>query len=168
MRARRIGLVACVLAVLLLGVSLVVGNRADGAAIAAPARGPVASDGWVRLPAAAGRPAAGYAMLMGGARDDALTGASSPRAERIELHSMAAENGVMRMRRQAEIAVPAGGMVMLEPGGFHLMIFGLDPAVKPGEIIPLRLTFRSGAVVELPARARAAGDQPPANAGHAH
>lgn len=152
MTARRIGVAACILAAILLGVSLVTGHRAYGAA-AAPVE---ASDAWVRLPAVSGRPAAAYLMLMGGTMDDALVAAASPAAARIELHSTVAEGGMMRMRPESRLAVPKGAMVMLEPGGWHLMLFGIDPATRVGQKLPLELRFASGAVVRVDATVRAA------------
>src|SRR3546814_4849154 len=49
------------------------------------------SDAWVRLPAVEGRPAAGYLMVTGGAKPQTITGASSPSAERAELHASRSE-----------------------------------------------------------------------------
>jgi copper(I)-binding protein len=163
MTARRIGLAACILAAILLGVSLVTGHRAHGAV---PVATVAASEAWVRLPAVAGRPAAAYLMLMGGDAHDALVAASSPAGARVELHSTSMAEGRMRMRPESRLAVPKGGMTMLEPGGSHLMLFGLDPAIGPGKMVPLELRFASGAVIRLSAEARAAGDIGPA--GHQH
>ena len=37
--------------------------------------------------------------------------------------------------------MPAGGMVMLKPGGLHLMLMGLTETMMPGEMRDLTLTF---------------------------
>ncbi|WP_181160134.1 copper chaperone PCu(A)C [Sandaracinobacter neustonicus] len=122
----------------------------------APMAQPHVQDAWVRLPAVSGRPAGGYFLIHGTAKADALTGVSSPKAERIELHSMTNEGGVMKMRAEPSFAVPAKGVLQFAPGGSHLMIFGLAPDVKPGAAIPLTFSFQSGAKVTLNAEARAA------------
>lgn len=152
MNSRQFGLTACVLAVLLLVASVFGGTEVIG-----QQQSPSVSNAWVRLPAATGRPGAGYMVVQGGAQADALVSASSPSAERIEIHSMTMDGGVMRMRAEPSIAVPAGQTVEFRPGGNHLMLFGLDPRLKPGDRIDLTLTFRSGATAQVRAQARAAG-----------
>ncbi len=46
------------------------------------------------------------------------------------------------------------------------MLFGMDPAVKPGASVPLTFTFQSGKKVEVGAKAIAAGDEMPMNMEH--
>jgi copper(I)-binding protein len=128
---------------------------------------PHVMDAWVRLPAAAGRPGGGYFMAHGTAKADALVGVSSPKAERIELHSMVNEGGVMKMRAEQSFALPADGTLTFAPGGSHLMLFGLSPDVKAGGKVPLTFTFKSGAKVTVEAEARGAGT-PAKESSHQH
>jgi copper(I)-binding protein len=128
---------------------------------------PHVMDAWVRLPAVSGRPAGGYFTAHGTATADALVAVSSPKAERIELHSMTMDGGVMKMRAEPSFALPAKGELKLAPGGNHLMLFGLAPDVKPGANIPLTFTFKSGAKVTVDAQTRSAADSAPAS-GHQH
>lgn len=121
------------------------------------AAAPVVEGAWVRLPAIAGRPAAGFLTVTGSGQADALVGATSPQAERIELHSMTMENGVMRMRAETSFAVPAGGKLQFAPGGNHLMLFGLAADVKAGDAIPITFNFQSGASLTVNAATRPAG-----------
>lgn len=141
-------------------------------ALAQPAKPatPHLMDAWVRLPAVAGRPAGGYFMAHGTPTADALVAVTSPMAERIELHSMANENGVMKMRKEDSFDLPAKGTLTFAPGGAHLMLFGLSPQVKPGATVPLTFRFRSGATVTIDAEARSAAAAAPkaAAAGHQH
>jgi copper(I)-binding protein len=55
-----------------------------------------------------------------------LTRACARWASSIELHTHTHEDGVMRMREIDTIEIPAGKTVSLEPGGLHLMIFGVE------------------------------------------
>lgn len=169
MTARHYGLSACALAILLLAVSLAGGSRAFGAPQpnAMPTAEPHIMDAWVRLPAVSGRPAGGYFLAHGTPTADALVGVASPRAERIELHSMVEEGGVMKMRAEQSFALPAKGELKFAPGGSHLMIFGLAPGVKPGDSIPLTFSFKSGAKVTVNAEARSAAAPKPDSA-HRH
>lgn len=129
---------------------------------------PHVMDAWVRLPAAAGRPAGGYFLAHGTAAADALVGVTSPKAERIELHSMVNEGGVMKMRAEPSFALPARGELKFAPGGSHLMLFGLSAGVKPGHRIPLTFSFQSGAKVTIDAEARAVNSPAAKPAGSAH
>jgi periplasmic copper chaperone A len=161
MTARQYGLSACALAILLLFAALFSG------AVQAAAEKPHVMGAWVRLPAVSSRPAGGFFMVHGTAKADALMGVTSTKAQRIEMHSMVEENGVMRMRAEKSFAVPAGGTLNFQSGGNHLMIFGLSPDVKPGSKIPLVFSFQSGAKVTVDAGAQAASAPTPEPA-HKH
>lgn len=149
---------------------LVAGAQPAFAQAAMNAATPHLMNAWVRLPAVAGRPAGGYFMAHGTPTADALVAVTSPRAERIELHSMTNDNGVMKMRKEASFPLPAGGTLTFAPGGSHLMLFGLSNDVKPGGTVPLTFRFKSGATVTIDAEARAASAAAPgaAAAGHQH
>ncbi|QMW22540.1 copper chaperone PCu(A)C [Sandaracinobacteroides saxicola] len=166
MAAKRLGLGAIILSVLLLLAALMSGRGAFasvGGAIG------VESGAWVRLPVVAGRPGAGYLVLRGGAKDDRLVKVTSPLAGRIELHTMSMEGGIMRMAQVDGYALPGGGLLTLAPGGNHLMLFDLKAGAKPGAKIPLTLAFASGAKLELMAEGRSATDRASDKpAGHAH
>ena len=47
------------------------------------------------------------------------------------------------------------------PGGRHVMLYGLDPAIKPGTAIPLRFGFAGGQTAEAEAKTVPAGDGAP-------
>lgn len=123
------------------------------------------AEAWVRLSPVPGRPAAGYFSLTGGATADRLTRIDSDKVATIELHEGGMKNGMMTMKRIADVAVPAGGSVTFAPGGNHAMLFGVDPSVVPGATLPLRLTFASGATLTADARVVAAGAD---TAAHGH
>jgi hypothetical protein len=113
-----------------------------------------AEDAVVTLPAVTGRPGAGYFSLHSNWEGVRLVGISSPQAERVELH----EAG---MRETASVALTSGEALRFEPGGRHAMLYGLDPALRPGARI--RLTFRFEGAPEATAEAevRAPGDVHP-------
>jgi periplasmic copper chaperone A len=117
------------------------------------------SDARVRLPAAPGLPAAGYfrAELTGG--EDAVRGATSPAAERIELHTTRQEGGMSRMRAAPEVT--GTDRIVFEPGGNHLMIFGLSADLRAGGAIPITIAFRNAPAVTVEARL-----EPPGGADH--
>ncbi|KKC25335.1 hypothetical protein WP12_14755 [Sphingomonas sp. SRS2] len=119
---------------------------------------PVVEDAWVRLPAVAGRPAAGYFVVKGARADDRLLRIDSAVVNKIELHEEVMNGGVMTMRQMADVPLPKGADVSFAPGGKHAMLFGVDARITPGTAIPMLFTFQSGARIEAEAKTVAAGD----------
>lgn len=107
---------------------------------------------------------AGYMTIRNGDEAAArLSGMASGAAERVELHTMSMDNGVMTMRPvEGGLEIPAGGAVELKPGGLHLMLIGLKQPLAEGTTVPVTLVFDSGARVDVALAVRAIGD------GHGH
>ena len=80
---------------------------------------------------------------------DQLVSASSPVAGEVQLHEMAMEGNVMKMRQVKDIAVPAGGSVELKPGGLHLMFMNIKAPLSAGESVPVKLKFAKAGEVEV-------------------
>jgi len=55
------------------------------------------------------------------------------------------------------ITVPAGGMAMLQPGGYHVMLMKLKYALKEGESFPLTLHFAKAGKVTVEVRIMSVG-----------
>ena len=115
---------------------------------------------WARATAPGQKTGSAYAELTSPS-NAALVAAASPIAERVEMHSMSLEGGVMRMRAVPRIELPAGSTVKLSPSGLHLMLFGLKQPLKEGEKLPLELSIQSPgsapATVNVEAEVRGAG-----------
>jgi len=115
---------------------------------------------WARAPAPGQKTASAYAELTSPS-DAALVSASSPAAERVELHSMTMDGGVMRMRAVPRVELPAGKTVKLAPNGLHFMLFGLKQPLKGGDRIPLELSIEGAGgeptTVKVEAEVRAPG-----------
>jgi copper(I)-binding protein len=76
-------------------------------------------------------------------------GARSDAAATVELHTHINDDGVMRMRQVEDIAIPAGGETVLQPGGLHLMLIGLHQPLQPGDSLTLELEFDDGSTRSL-------------------
>ena len=127
-----------------------------------PSSEPKVTEAWVRLPAVAGQPAAGYFTINGGHGDARLVRMESALAAKTELHqSMAGMAGMATMVALTHVDVPAGAKVQFKPGGNHAMLIGLDPVVKPGTAIPLRFGFADGTTAEAEAKTVSAGQDAP-------
>ena len=87
--------------------------------------------------------------------DDALVGASVDMsvAMMTQVHeTTTAADGSMGMQEIASIPMVAGTPLVLESGGFHIMIMELVEPLEVGTSITVTLTFESGATttVEVP------------------
>ena len=70
-----------------------------------------------------------------------LLSASSPVASVVEIHEMAMEGDVMKMRAVPGLDLPAGKAVDLKPGGYHVMLIDLKQALKAGDKVPVTLVI---------------------------
>lgn len=118
-------------------------------------------DAWVRLPAVEGNPGAAYFTIHGGADARTLVAVRAPFAVRAELHESIHANGMMTMEPIADLAVPAGGELVFEPGAKHVMLFDIGPAVQAGTPVPLRFEFAEAPPIEVQAVVVGAGDPAP-------
>lgn len=85
-----------------------------------------------------------------GASVDQLIGGSTPAAEKVEIHTMSMDGGIMRMRPLPDgAAVPARGTLALAPGGYHIMLIGLKQPLVLGSRVPLTLRFRKAGTVKV-------------------
>lgn len=126
-------------------------------------------DAWVRGTVAQQK-ASGAFMRLTAPVAMKLVSASSPVAGVVEIHEMAMEKDVMRMRAIPGLELPAGKTTELKPGGYHVMLMDLKQQLKAGETVPVTLVFedaakaRSSQVVQAPVRALSA--KPMEQGGH--
>ncbi len=127
------------------------------------------ADPWVRATVPAQKATGAFMSLTApaGAR---LIAASSPVAGIVEIHEMAMEKDVMKMRAlPTGLDLPAGKAVELKPGGYHVMLMDLKQQMKEGAVVPLTLQVKaadgklSSVEVKAPVRPLATGHS---HAGH--
>lgn len=115
-------------------------------------------DAWARASLGAAPNSAAYMVLeTAGEQPDRLVGASSPVAERVELHAHMMDGDIARMRPVDAIEVAPGGATVLQPGGVHLMLVGLKQTLAAGETLPLTLRFEHAGEVTLDVAVRPIG-----------
>jgi copper(I)-binding protein len=102
----------------------------------------VAQNAWARPPAPS-RDMTGLFLVLENhsAQKRAVVGGSSDAADKVELHEMKNEGGMMRMSPVSQIDVPANGKTELKPGGLHVMLFGLKGKPVEGDtfVVTLKL-----------------------------
>ncbi len=102
------------------------------------------TDPWVRA-TVAGQQATGAFMKLQSSDQARLVGVRSPLTEHAEVHEMVMDKEVMRMRQVQQIELPAGKTVELKPGGYHIMLLGLDKQVQEGTDVDLTLLVETDA-----------------------
>lgn len=70
------------------------------------------------------------------------------------LHQSEETDGVATMSMVHQIEIPAGGMLMMKPGGLHVMLMGPDAPTVDGDVVPLSLTFANGDILEIDAQVK--------------
>ncbi len=114
---------------------------------------------WVRGTVAQQKATGFFATITSGP-GGRLVSASSAVAGVVEIHQMAMEGNVMKMRALSNgLELPAGKAVELKPGGYHLMLLDLKQVLVAGDTVPVTLVFEGAdkkrEVVEIKAPVRA-------------
>ncbi|MFM9827228.1 MAG: copper chaperone PCu(A)C [Sphingomonas sp.] len=117
--------------------------------------------GYVRLSAVSGNPAVAYFTLHGGGEATMLLSVTSPTTIKTELHESMAKGGMSSMAPIKDVALPPKADIAFQPGGKHVMLFNVNPGVKPGDTMPLIFTFANNLRIQYDAPVIAAGDPAP-------
>ena len=102
------------------------------------------SNVWARATPGRSRTAAVYIERISnsGQQGDSLIGVQSPIATRISIHKTKIEAGIAEMRPVKELEIHAGHSVSLKPSGLHIMLVGLQQALKEDSKFPMVLEFK--------------------------
>ncbi len=147
------------LALGLLGGPAAAGNDAEVGGI-------VVENAWARATMKAVKNGAAYFVLHNtGDAKDFLVDAESPAAKKAGLHTHTMKDGVMEMGPVDRIAVEPGSPTVLEPGGLHVMLMGLNAPLKEGDSFPLTLTFEDAGTTTVDVGVKAMGAM---GSGHGH
>lgn len=120
----------------------------------APSGGPAVSGGKLVLPAVSGNPGVAYFTVKNeGAQPESLAGVSVQGASKAEMHETEGNS----MSPLTTVTLGPGATATFEPGGKHVMIFGVSKSLKPGDTAELTLFFSGGKTIFGPLRVEAAG-----------
>jgi copper(I)-binding protein len=105
---------------------------------------------WAR-PANAGENGAVYFVVDNpGSQNDEMVGVTCEAAQQAQMHlSEMDSNGVMTMKMQSSVPVPAQGQVEFKPGGYHIMLIGMKQNLAPGDTLHLAVTFKNAGQIAL-------------------
>ncbi len=100
------------------------------------------SNAWART-TVPGQKATGAFMTLKSKDGARLVSAASPVAGVTEVHEMKMENNIMRMRAMPNgLELPAGQVVELKPGGYHVMLMDLKQPLQKDTTVPMTLVFK--------------------------
>jgi uncharacterized protein YcnI len=145
------------------------GVRIVGAANAAPAAQKVGAltieQPWSRATPGGAKVGGGYVRITNnGQESDRLIGGSFPGASRVEVHEMAMDGDIMRMKPvQDGLEIKPGATVELKPGSYHLMFMDLKEPLKEGQTLKGALVFEKAGSVAVEYTVRGMGGMPAAN-----
>lgn len=123
------------------------------------------TEAWARATTSMARVGGVFLTMTATGAADRVVSASSPVAERIELHETIRDGDVMKMREAPHLAIQPGQPTVLRPGGLHIMLIGLKTPLNRGDSFPLTITFEKAPPVTATVTVQAAGAARP---GHHH
>jgi len=117
---------------------------------------------WARATPKGAAVAGGYMTIVNnGTTADRLLGGSSPASGKFEIHEMAMDNGVMKMRPLPKgLEIKPGQTVELKPGSYHLMFMGLKQPFEKDMRVKGTLVFEKAGTVEVEYAVEAIGASP--------
>jgi len=127
----------------------------------------VISQAWTRATPGGAKTGGGFLTIENkGSAPDKLIGASADVAGKAEVHEMAMNDGVMKMRPvEGGLTIEPGKTVKLAPGGYHIMMMNLKSPLKQGDKLPITLQFEKAGNVTVTLDVEGVGAKGPDGAG---
>jgi copper(I)-binding protein len=124
----------------------------------------VITQAWSRATPGGARVAGGYLTVENrGTAPERLLSGSTELARKLEIHTMAGDDGVMTMRPvEGGLTIAPGGSVTFAPGGYHLMFVDLNAPLRQGVQVPVTLNFEHAGAIKAVFDVQGMGAQAPA------
>jgi copper(I)-binding protein len=115
---------------------------------------------WIRATPKGASVGGGYMTIANsGNAGDRLVGGTSDVSNRLEIHEMSMEGGVMKMRPVRGLDIKPGQTVELKPGGYHVMFVGLKQPLEQGQHVKATLRFEKAGDVAVDFTVKGIGAQ---------
>ena len=106
------------------------------------------TDGYFLLPPPGRSVTAGYLNIQNNSEKDiTLIGIDADKFSTIEVHEHRQEDGIMQMRKVDNLMIPSKGSIVMRPGGYHLMIFGITKDFVVDDVVDVNLKFYPDQVI---------------------
>ena len=63
--------------------------------------------------------------------------------DQIEIHSSIIEDGISTMRKMDSLKIPENSEVILDPGGYHLMLMSPIKEIKEGNLVEMIIYYET-------------------------
>jgi copper(I)-binding protein len=109
------------------------------------------TDPWARAtPKGASTGAAYMTLTNNGTASDRVSCVASDASAQCQIHTMAMEDGVMKMRPVDDgLEIKPGETVTLKPSAFHVMLLGLKHPLEQGTTLKLTLKFEKAGTIDV-------------------
>ena len=129
----------------------------------------VVENGYVRATIPGTQVSAAYMDLLNKSdKNKTLIGVEGAISERIEIHEHVMADGMMKMRQRENLVIEANNRTVLQPSGYHLMIFNLTSPLKPGQTVHITLLFSDGSKQHVPLPVQSIKRKKNSNHAHHH
>jgi hypothetical protein len=100
---------------------------------------------WVRPLPTGMKMTAGFGVLRNSQpKPVVITAFSSPSFGDVSLHRTELVDGLSKMREVPALKLAAGESIVLEPGGYHLMLMMPSGEIQPGSVVAIEMTAADG------------------------
>lgn len=107
-------------------------------------------DAWIPKAPSVAKSHAAYAMVHNhGTEAATLISVSAPDYMMTHIHESKVQDGVASMSMVHQIEIPAGGMLPMKHGGYHVMLMQPKTDVEVGDEIPLTFNFENGQSIKV-------------------
>ncbi|MEO7041970.1 MAG: copper chaperone PCu(A)C [Gemmatimonadaceae bacterium] len=113
-------------------------------------------DAWVRSDPDSGSTTAAYIRFVNGTSDTVVVSKfSSDDASVVELHQSSIDaSGETHMAKRDTLVIAPSHIVVMRPGGYHLMLIGTTHSLQPGAMVRIAMHLSDGAIVSTSARVK--------------
>lgn len=106
---------------------------------------PTLSGAWIRAIPTGASMTAGFGTLHNPGQDAIqVLSFSSPSFAEVSLHRTELVDGVSKMREVPALSIGAGSSIVLEPGGYHLMLMMPAGEIQPGHTVTIEMAAADG------------------------
>jgi len=126
-------------------------------------------DAWVRSAPPSAKVMAGYMKMTNHSlKTITVTDINSPQFKKVEVHRTVMHEGMMHMEKVEPLNLDSHQQLILEPGGYHLMLIKPVDVIAEGEQVHFNFSFDNGDKLSLMAEVKDGEEQMGHGGGHHH
>jgi len=108
------------------------------------------TDPWIRLLPPTVMHTAAYVSINNSSNKlDTLLSVTSPVISSLSVHQTKNVDGMMKMLSADNLQIPAKGKIDLAPGGYHIMLMGLQNSLVENQEITMTFEFENAGEIEV-------------------